>query len=428
MTSTISPTRSETPPRSDTPPPEAETPRPSKRRWFILAAVIAIVAVGAFFYFTHSSGREETDDAQLDAHLHAVSARISGTVVSVKVNDNQFVKAGDVLFEIDPRDYQVAVDRARADLAEARAEYTGSNAGLPITRTTTASQVSSSDAAIEAARAALVSAEKQVEAARARVQSAQAVVREAASTSERNRRDLERYRALLAKDEISRQQFDATAAAAEASTAQVEGANAQVREAEQAIDVSQASVAERRAQLLRTQAEARATTTGQQQVAVTQARVQSAAAKVMQMQSALERAELNLSYTVVRAAVDGLVSQRTVEVGQVIQPGQSLLSVVPLNDVWVTANFKENQLAKMRPGQRVEIRVDAAKGRKFTGKVDSIAAATGSRFSLLPPENATGNYVKVVQRVPVKIVFDPGQDPDHRLRPGMSAVPTVFTK
>lgn len=406
---------------------ENETPR-SYRRWIILAGILAVAAVASGVYYNYARFRESTDDAQLDGHIHSVSARVGGTVLSLKVKDNQFVKAGDVLLEIDPKDYQVVVDGAKADLAEAQATNSAGITQVPVTQTTTDSQISSADASVQEARATLLSSEKQVGASQARLKSAQALVEQARANAERDARDLERYRALLAKDEISQQQFDTTKAANAATRAQVESTIAQVLEAEQAIHVAQAAVQEQKAKLAKAEADARATSTGTRQVAIARARAQSNAARVLQMQSSLDKADLNMGYTVVRAPVSGVISQRTVEVGHVIQPGQPLLSVVPLNDVWVTANFKENQLAHMRPGQHVEIEVDAYKGKKFAGKVESIAAATGSRFSLLPPENATGNYVKVVQRVPVKIVFDEGQDPEHLLRPGLSVVPTVLTK
>lgn len=400
----------------------------SMRRWIILGAILAVAAVGAFGYYEHTKFREETDDAQLDGRLHAVSSRAGGTVVKLLVKDNQFVNAGDVLLEIDTRDYDVALQQAEADLAEARANKAATASQIPITQTSTSSETSRAGASVQAARASVESAERQVEAAKARLESAKAAVNSARSNLDRNSRDLERYRALLAKDEISQQQFDATNSATNASKAQVEGAQAQVREAEQSIRVAQAQVAEKRADVAKFQAEERATQSAPQEIAMVKAKAASNAARVQQMEAAVAKAKLNRSYTTVVAPVSGLVSQRKVETGQVVAAGQPLLAVVPLDDVWVVANFKESQVGRMRPGQKVEIHVDAFKDRTFTGKVDSIAAATGSRFSLLPPENATGNYVKVVQRVPVKIVLDPNQDREHLLRPGMSVIPTVFTE
>jgi membrane fusion protein (multidrug efflux system) len=233
---------------------------------------------------------------------------------------------------------------------------------------------------------------------------------------------------LVAKEEISQQQYEASLAAAESLRAQVDSAEAQVKEAEEGVRVAESQLGQHKAALDRAQAEVEAARTGPEQVAARRAHAESSAAKVKQMESAVEQSKLNLQYTVVRAPVSGVVSQRNVEVGQVIQPGQPLFTIVPLDDIWITANFKEDELRDMHPGQRAIIAVDAYGGRKYKGHVDSIAAATGARFSLLPPENATGNYVKVVQRLPVKIVLEEGENRDHLLRPGMSVVPTVFTK
>jgi membrane fusion protein (multidrug efflux system) len=270
-------------------------------------------------------------------------------------------------------------------------------------------------------------AEKGVDAARAHLVAAEAKVRENRANSERAARDLERMKALVAKEEISRQQYDAAVAAAESFRAQVDSAEAQVREAQGGVQVAESQLGQQKAVLERARAEMDATRTAPQQIAASRAHADSSAAKVQQLQAAVEQATLNQQYTTIRAPVSGVVSQRSVEAGQVVQPGQPLLAVVPLDDIWITANFKENQLRKMHPGQPATVSVDAYSGREYEGRVESIAAGTGSRFSLLPPENATGNYVKVVQRVPVKIVLNKGQNQDHLLRPGMSVVPTVRT-
>ena len=396
-------------------------------RLALLLVLVAAVAAGGYRYWRYASVRESTDDAQIDGHLHPVSARVGGTVLKLLVKDNQYVEAGTVLVVIDPRDYQVALDRARGDLAEAQAELHEKNTNVPIASTTTSSQLSGAEAGVGEARAAIATAQQQVDAAQARLVSAQARVREAQANSDRAARDLARMKELVAKEEISQQQYDSAVASADALRAQVDSAQAQVQEAAQGVQVARGVLDQQRARLARAEAEVAGARTAPEQVAVTRARAQSSAAKVEQRQAELARAELNLEYTIVKAPTAGIVSQRTVEVGQVIQAAQPLLSVVPLEDIWVTANFKENQLRHMRPGQSVSIAVDAT-GKSYRGHVDSIAAATGSRFSLLPPENATGNYVKVVQRVPVKIVFEKGQDPGHFLRPGMSVVPTVLTE
>jgi membrane fusion protein (multidrug efflux system) len=408
-----------------------EKPRVSRRRspaikWLLILLVLGLAAAG-YWYWGYASARESTDDAQIDGHVHPVAARIGGAVVKVLVDNNQFVQAGTVLVEIDPRDYQVARDRARADLSEAQANLDVSRTSVPITSTTTAGQLSSAEAGAGESAAKVSTATTEVDSAQARLGAAQARVREAQANSDRAARDLERMKVLVAKEEISRQQYDASVASAEAFRAQVDTAQAQVREAEQGVQVARSQLEEKRSALAQSRADVEAARTGPQQVAAMRARAESSAARVQQMQAAVQQAELNLQYATVRAPISGIVSQRAVEAGQVVQSGQPLLSVVPLEDIWVTANFKEGQLAHMRPGQPATISVDAY-GRKYNGHVDSIAAATGARFSLLPPENATGNYVKVVQRVPVKIVFEKGQDPDHLLRPGMSVSPTVITR
>ena len=396
--------------------------------WLVLGFLAVVGAIGGYLYWQHASIREETDDAQVDGHIHPVSARVGGTVVRLLVKDNQTVKAGDVLVEVDPTDYQVAIDKAKADLAEAEAELSASTTQVPIISTTGSSNISSAAAGVAESQANVAAAEKKIDAAQARLRSTQAIVRQQRANYDRAAKDLERMKMLVAKEEISRQQFDANAAAAEASRAQVDSAEAQVHEAEQSVRMAQSELEQARARVGIAQANAQAAQIAPQQVAASRARAASANAKVLQRKAELEQAQLNKGYSVVRAPIAGVISQRSVEAGQVIQPGQPLLAVVPLDDIWIVANYKESQLAHMKPGQKVELTVDAYGGKVFQGHVDSIAAATGAKFSLLPAENATGNYVKVVQRVPVKIVLEPGQDPDHSLRPGMSVVPTVLTK
>ncbi len=396
--------------------------------WLVLGLLAVAGAIGGYLYWQHASVREETDDAQVDGHIHPVSARVGGTVVRLLVKDNQPVKAGDVLLEIDPADYQVAIDKAKADLAEAEAELSASTTQVPIISTTGNSNISSAAAGVAESQANVSAAEKKIDAAQARLRSTQAIVRQQQANADRAAKDLERMKMLVAKEEISRQQFDANAAAAEASRAQVDSAEAQVHEAEQSVRMAQSELERARARVGIAQANAQAAQIAPQQVAASRARAASSSAKVLQRKAELEQALLNKGYSVVRAPISGVISQRSVEAGQVIQPGQPLLAVVPLDDIWIVANYKESQLAHMKPGQKVELTVDAYGGKVFQAHVDSIAAATGAKFSLLPAENATGNYVKVVQRVPVKIVLEPGQDPDHSLRPGMSVVPTVLTK
>jgi membrane fusion protein (multidrug efflux system) len=394
----------------------------------IAAGVVVVILVGVGIWLWTTAGRESTDDAQIDGHVTQISARVGGTVLAVHVDDNQRVDAGATLVEIDPRDYQVAVDKARAALADAQAAEVAAQSGVPITTKAATSNLTTAHGSVEQAVSAVSAAQKQLEAARARVVSAQAKQREQDATAAKAARDVERLRGLLAKDEISQQQFDTASAAADAARAAADSAKAQVTEAEAGVLVAESQLAQ--AQIGHKQAEAglQAAQTAPDQVKQISARAAAAAAQVQQSKAALDQAELNLQYATLKAPVAGIVSRKSVEVGQVIQAGQPLLAIIPLENVWVTANFKETQLTNMRPGQKVVVSVDAYGGKSFTGRVESIAAATGSRFSMLPPENATGNFVKVVQRIPVKIVLDPGQDPEQRLRPGMSVVPTVFTR
>jgi membrane fusion protein (multidrug efflux system) len=393
------------------PDPQAVNHRPSGReraaglvrayphaKWVLPLLAVLVVAGGTTVWHYYSV-RESTDDAQIDGHIHPISARVSGTVVRVLHDDNETVQVGTLLVELDPKDYQVALARARADLANAEASATAAHVDVPLTTTTSSNTLAASSAAVKAA-------DRDVQAAQAGVHQAQANYTKAAS-------DLKRMEQLVEKDEVSRQQYDAAVAAAGAAQATLESANATVASAE-----SRAAQA---------RAQAAAAETVPEQIRMTRARAGAAAADVQKYQAALEQAELNLQYTRIYAPVTGILSKRNVEPGQVVQAGQPLFSIVDLDDIWVTANFKETQLKSMSPGQKATIKVDAY-GRDYSGVVESIGGATGSRFSVLPPENATGNYVKVVQRLPVRIRFDRGQDPNHLLRPGMSVEPTVRTK
>jgi membrane fusion protein (multidrug efflux system) len=400
----------------------------SSARFRILVGVVVLLAIVAGTWWFLTRGRETTDDAQVDAHLTQIASRVGGTVLRVAVNDNQLVEPGTVLVEIDPRDYQVAVDKAKAELADAEAAAVAAQSNVPITSTSTQSDVSTAQSGVEQARSVIDAAAKEVEAARARVNAAQSRLREAEANATRSRRDVERLKGLLAKDEVSQQQYDAAVAAADAQAAATDTARAQIAEAEAAVRMAESRQAQAQAGESQARAALRNASTGPEQVTAMRARASSAQAHVEQAKANLAQAELNLQYTVIKAPARGVVSKKSVNPGQVIQGGQPLMSLVQTDDVWITANFKETQLNEMRPGQRVVVEVDAYGGRTFQGKIDSIAAATGARFSLLPPENATGNFVKVVQRVPVKIVLEQGQDPEHLLRPGMSVTPTVYTR
>lgn len=399
-----------------------------RNRWILVAAatVVALVAVAGLFRYY--SGRESTDDAQIDGHITPIGAKVGGVILRIDATDNQPVQAGALLVQMDPREYQVAVDRATAELADAEAAAQAAQTGVPIAATTAASDVTSATGTLALARAGVAAAEAEIQSAKARLVAAQARLREKQADAAKAGRDAERLKTLVAKDEISRQQYDATVAAADVANAVSDGARSDVMAAETAINIAEQRADQARASLAQAQATVNAAQTAPEQVKVTQARATAAAAKVMQAKATLAQAHLNLEHTTIKAPATGVVSKRSVEIGQVVQPGQPLLALVTLGDVWVTANFKETQIQSIRPGQRVVISVDAFGGDQFQGHVDSIAPATGARFSLLPPENAAGNYVKVVQRVPVKIVLDKNQDPQQLLRPGLSVTPTIYTR
>jgi len=394
----------------------------------IIIAVVAVVIIAAGAWFWSTRGKESTDDAQVEAHVTPIASRVGGTVQAAAVADNQRVTAGAVLVQIDPRDFQLAVEKARAELADAEAAAAASQANVPIVTATASGGISTARGGIAQAQAGITESEQAVLGARSREATAQARVREAEANATKAAKDVERLKPLLDKDEISQQQYDSAVAAANVARATVDSAVAQEREAQAGIQAAESRV--KQAQATREQASAQLQTadTAPQQVAATKARAAAAAARVMQLRAAVKQAELNLEYATVKAPTGGVVSRKTVEPRQVIQPGQPLMTIVSLDPVWITANFKETQLEDMRPGQRVTVKVDAYGGTTLTGKIESIAAATGARFSLLPPENATGNFVKVVQRVPVKIVLDEGQDAQRVLRPGMSVTPTVHTQ
>jgi membrane fusion protein, multidrug efflux system len=385
--------------------------RHSPKRWIFLAAFIVLAVAGAFLWH-YLSGFESTDDAQVDVHLYPVSARISGYVQNVNVGDNQWVNKGYTLVEIDPSDYQVALARAEASLDSSEAAAKSLNIDVPISTVDTSSQLEFTSSDIENAKAAIEAAEKQAAAAHARVLETQA-------ENVKAQDDVARYHLLLAKQEVPKQVYDHAYASAATDVAAIAAAEADEAAAEQAVQEAQSRLTE--AEARHQDAEA-----GPQRVAATRAKALSAVADVQQKRAAVEQAQLNLGYTKIFAPVTGEVTKRVV-VGLNVDPGEQLLTVVPLDQVWITANFKETQLKHMRVGQKARIELDS-NGRTYNGHVDSIAGGTGPIFSLLPPENATGNYVKIVQRVPVKIVLEPGENRDHQLRPGMNVEAKVYLR
>ena len=380
---------------------EIESASSQSRRRGIVVAVVVILALAAAGIWWRSTFSESTDDAQVNGHLIQVSARVAGQVTKVYVDENQPVKEGDLIAELDPSDYKVAVENAEAALASAQANAAAANVNVPITTVNTGSNLNAADANVTGSHAAVVQAEEQLEAARANNIKAQA--------------DLERYRPLVAKDVISKQQFDAAVAAADAARHSEEAAREGVRVA--------------REREIQAKAGLKFAETAPEQVAAQRARAQQAQAMVQQAQAQLDMARLNLSYTKIVAPAAGIITRKSVEINQNVAPGQNLMMLVSLEGVWVTANFKETQLRHMFAGQPVEIDVDST-GKTYHGKVTQIGGATGSVLSLFPPENATGNYVKVVQRVPVRIDFTDlaKEDPNHELRPGLSVEPSVRVK
>lgn len=394
-------------------------------RYFVVFAVVLALCAGGYYLWKYVNTYETTDDAQIDGHIDAVSGRIAGNVTDIRAEDEQFVNAGDVLVRLDPRDYEVALAKAEADLRDAEAALESSRIDIPITTTNTSSQLKTSRASRADAGAFVLGAQRQLTAAQARLETAQAQVREAEANYKKTSDDVTRYKLLVEKNEIPRQQYETAVSAAAADLAALDGRRAGVREAEQNIVVAQSAVEQANQRITQADAQIESALTAPDQVRVTQAREKSASAQVAQKRAVIEQAKLNLSYCTIVAPATGIVGKKTVELGQNISPGQQLMAVVPLDDIWVTANFKETQLSRMQPGQRVRIEVDAY-GRTYTGKVIAVGGASGSRFSVLPPENATGNYVKVVQRIPVRINLDAGQNGDRRLRPGMSVDPKVY--
>ena len=383
------------------------------RAKIIAPIVVLLLAAATALAYHYYAGWESTDDAQIDGYINPISSRISGYITNVYVDDNQYVKAGTLLAKIDPKDYEVAVASAQANLANDQATAVASQVNVPVTSVNTSSQLVSAEADVANARAGISGSEQQLAAA-------QAAVLQAEANNAKAQDDVKRYKKLVDKQEISEQLYVQAVQTANGAAAAVQATVANVQAAQDAVRQAQSRLAQASASVESAQ-------TGPQQIRIQQSRAVAAAAAAQKSKTAVEQAQLNLSYTRIVAPVDGVVAKRSAQPGQYVSPGQQLMAVVPLDDIWVTANFKETQLRNMRPGNPVEIDVDAY-GRTYTGHVESIAGGTGAVFSLLPPENATGNYVKVVQRLPVRLRLDKGQDPDHQLRPGMSVVPKVNVK
>ena len=411
-------------------PIEKEAPKglanPKVQRLALVGGLVLVAALVGLFLYYHD--RESTDDAQVDGHITPIASKIYGRVASVLVNDNQAVKKGDVLVKIDPADYQASVDQAKAALDLAESEARSAGVDVPRTAENVASGTSGADAQLLGAQADLARAQATYEQAQtADLSYAQANVEKSKANAALAQADLARYKPLVDKDEISKQQYDAAQANADASASALKADQEKLAQARRNVDVVKAQLDASKARVLQARAGVEAANADKKQVSMRTSDAQAKIAKVAQARASLDAAMLNLGYTSVIAPVDGVATHKQVEPGQIVQAGQGLLVVVPLQDVWVTANYKETQLRHMRPGQKAEVTVDTY-GKTFSGHVDSIAGATGGVLSLLPPENATGNYVKVVQRIPVKIVLDPIPADQAVLRPGMNVDATVITK
>ena len=396
------------------PPPPPPRTRGRVRALLTVLLIGIALATAGFFYWRYTQTYESTDDAQVDGHLNSISPRVAGTITAVYFDENQFVKAGDLVAEIDPRDFQVTLSQAQAELTQKEAEIAVTNPNVPIVSQSSQTNIETSRADVATAEAAVAGAERDYLAALGRL-------REAEANDLKARDDLGRYKALVEKDEIARQIYDQAGASASAAAAAVDTARA-------AAEASQKIVDQRRAQLAQSQSRlAEAGANAPHQLAISHANVAAKQADAQVTKARLEQARLNVSYTKIYAPVSGVISKRSVEVGNHVQAGQQLFLIAQIDNLWVTANFKETQLAHIRPGQRVSIEVDAY-GNRLNGYVESMPGATGAIMSLLPPENATGNYVKVVQRLPVRIRFDKNHQGLDRLRPGMSVVPKVMLK
>ncbi len=396
-------------------PTEKPAPAPSKRgrnrAFFVFFLVLLALAAGGVVYWLHERQFESTDDAQVDAHLNPVTSRVDGTIIHVYVDDNQLVKTGDPLVDLDPRDFEVAIDQARAELAQARSLVIAERPNVPITEVENTANVSGAEADVANAQAALAAAEQDRDASAAKLAESKANNGKAQS-------DLARYKILIAKEEVSQQEYDSAVATAAAQAATVEANEASLQSAARTVEGRNAQLAQTQTKLAQYRRNA------PQQIAIRRATVNSNVAAAQSSQAQLESAQLKLSYSKIASPVSGIVMKRSAEVGSHVSAGQQLMQIAQINDIWVTANFKETQLRNVHPQQSATIHVDALK-QDFSGYVESIGGSTGSVASVLPPENATGNYVKVVQRIPVRIRFKPDQSGLNRLRPGMSVEPQV---
>jgi membrane fusion protein, multidrug efflux system len=393
--------------------PKANKPNSAgrSRAFLIFFAVVLLLGIGGLLYWLHSRQFESTDDAQIDAHLNPITSRVEGTILRVYVEDNQDVKAGAALVDLDQRDFKVSVAQAVAELARARSMVIAERPNVPITEVSNVANITGAEAEVATSQAALAAAERDREVNAAKVSEAEA-------NNAKAQADLARYKLLIAKEEVSQQEFDQVVATAKAQTATVAATEAGLQGAARTVDQRRAQLAQSETKLAQYRRNA------PQQIAIRRAQVQSNQASAESAQAQLEQSRLQLSYTNISAPVSGIVMRRSAEIGSHVAAGQQLMQIAQISDVWITANYKETQLSRIRPGQSATIHVDALK-EDFEGYVENISGSTGAVASVLPPENATGNYVKVVQRIPVRLRFKPGQQGLNLLRPGMSVEPSV---
>jgi membrane fusion protein (multidrug efflux system) len=416
--------------------PQAASPAPptfvSWRQWLqnlspVVKGGFVVVLILVFVVLYYFSGRVTTDDAQVDAHITAVAPQVPGYAVQLFINDNTPVQEGDLLVQVDPRTYQAEVDQAKANLEFAEAQANSAKLQIGLTRQTTTHGTNGAAAQKNSDAADYASSQAQLEqSATANLQVAEANVVAKKATNDRAQSDLQRYTPLLSTDDVSKFQYDAVEATARVAKSELEAAQQQLSAAQQAVTIARANTQSSEARLSRSQSQFMQTKAQEQQVPIAEASYKSALATVERAKAALQQAELNLAYTHITAPITGQVTQKSVDLGQYVSPGQLLFTIVPLDKVYITANFKETQMDHVAPGQRARIHVDTY-GKDFEGTVDSIAGATGSQQALLPPQNATGNFIKVIQRIPVKILVKPGKDSRFVLRPGMNVEATIYT-
>jgi membrane fusion protein (multidrug efflux system) len=416
-------------------PTSAPAPQPpfSLRHWFqnlnpFVKGALVVVLLALVVVWYEFTGRVSTDDAQVDCHITTMAPQVPGYVVNLLINDNTPVKEGDLLVQIDPREYEAEVAQAKANLDFAEAQANSAQIQIGLTRATTTHSTSGAEHQKESDTADYVSSQAQLEqSATANLQVAEANVASKRATNERAQADLDRYTPLLGTDDVSKYQFDAVEATARVAKSDLAAAEQQLSAAQQAVLIARANARSAQARVSRSESQFMETKAREQQVPIAEATYKSALAAVERAKAALQQAELNLAYTHITAPITGQVTQKSVDLGQYVSPGQLLFTIVPLDQVYVTANFKETQLENVAPGQKVRIHVDTYR-EEFEGVVDSLAGAAGSRQALLPPQNATGNFIKVVQRIPVKILVKPNKNPNLVLRPGMNVEATIYTR